>query len=610
MKLATALAGLAVVAACAPLRQNDHAPAWVSDTTSYGPAIAPSPTIADRYREVAATIIAAAKADRGAYAKLAHLTDRIGNRLAGSEGLVKAIAWSAQAMAADGLVVRTEKVMVPHWVRGVEDAALVAPVARPLPVLALGGSVSTPKGGLTANVVVVRDWAELEARAAEVKGAIVLYDVAMPAWTPEQGHAGYGVAVPYRSRGPSRAAKLGAVAVLMRSVTPHSLHTLHTGALSYDPAQPKIPAAAVTVEDSQLIARLAKDGPVQIRLRLESQQLPDVESANVIGELTGREKPEEIVVIGGHIDSWDVGQGAHDDGAGCVTMMQAAALLKQLNLIPRRTIRVVLFTNEENGIRGAKAYAADHAAEMPRHVAAIESDGGGFSPRGFIMAARADVAPRAKKRLADLLSLLRPLESERLIVGDWSGTDVLPMMPFGVPTFELLSANQTYFDVHHTAADTLDKVDPAELSEAVAAMAVFAYVLADMPDRLDTPFPGEPPVAVPPPPPQTPEPASNEPTKPAPATPEPAKPAKPATSAPATPEPATPAKPAPARPEPATPAKPAKPEPATPAKPAPATPEPAKPAPATPEPAKPATSAPATPEPAKPPVKTGPPKRP
>ena len=489
---------LASLAACTPMRQNDHIPAWVSDTSSFGPAVSPSPSIADQYREVAAKIIATAKADRGAYAKLSQLTDRIGHRLAGSPELDKAIAWAVQTMKDDGLAARTEKVMVPHWVRGDEEAALLAPVARPLPVLGLGGTVPTPKGGITANVVVVHDWAELEARAAEVKGSIVLYDVAMPPWTPDKGNYGYGVAVPYRGRGPSRAAKLGAVGVLMRSVTPHSLHTLHTGALNYDPEQPKIPAAAITVEDSQLIARLAAAGPVQVRLRLESQVLPDVESANVLGELTGREKPDEVVVIGGHIDSWDVGQGAHDDGAGCVAMMQAAAVLKKMGLVPRRTIRVVLFTNEENGTRGAKAYATDHATELPKHVAAVESDGGGFAPRDFIMKAPADVAPRAKKRLEDLLSLLRPLQSSLLITGDRSGTDVEPMVAGGVPTLEILSANQTYFDFHHTDADTLDKVDPAELAEQVAAMAVFAYVVADMPDRLDTPFPGDPAAAVPP----------------------------------------------------------------------------------------------------------------
>jgi carboxypeptidase Q len=243
------------LATCAPPQGGDHVAAWVSDTSGYGAAISPVASIADRYRDVSARILTAARADRGAYAKLAQLTDRIGHRLSGSPELERAVAWAAQTMKDDGFQVRTEKVMVPHWVRGVETASLVAPLARPLPVLGLGGTVSTPKGGVTANVVVIHDFKELEPRAAEIKGAIVLYDVPMPPWTEEKGNYGYGVAVPYRSKGPSAAAKYGAVGVLVRSVTPHSLHTLHTGALKYDDAQPKIPAAAVTVEDSELIAR-------------------------------------------------------------------------------------------------------------------------------------------------------------------------------------------------------------------------------------------------------------------------------------------------------------------------------------------------------------------
>lgn len=481
------LAVLALAACSGPQMGGSHIPAWVSDTTSYGPALVPATSIADPYRDVATRILAAARKDRGAYAKLAVLTDRIGNRLAGSPQLERAIAWAVQTMKEEGFVTRTEKVMVPHWVRGIEEAALLAPTARPLRVLGLGGTVPTPKGGLTANVVVIRDFAELETRAAEVKGSIVLYDVAMPPWSETKGNYGYGVAAPYRSRGPSRAAKLGAVAVLMRSVTPHSLHTLHTGALSYDPAQPKIPAAAVTVEDSLLIARLAAQGPVQVRLRLESQLLPDAESANVIGELTGRELPQEIVVIGGHIDSWDVGQGAHDDGAGCVTMMQAIKVLKDLGLQPRRTIRVVLFTNEENGVRGAKAYAADHAAEMANTVLAVESDGGGFSPRGFSVASKPEIKDRVIRRLQDIASLLRPIDAARITPADHAGTDIEPMIASGVPALNLDSNNRTYFDIHHTEADTLDKVDPAQLADAVAAMAVLAYVVADMPDRLDAP---------------------------------------------------------------------------------------------------------------------------
>ncbi len=479
---------LVAVAACAlPPQGGDHVAAWVSDTSSYGPAVTPVASIADRYRDVSARIIEAAKADRGAYVKLAQLTDRIGHRLSGSPELERAVVWAAQAMKDDGHVVRNEKVMVPHWVRGVEAASLVTPVARPLPVIGLGGSVSTPKGGLTANVVVIHDFKELDVRAAEIKGAIVLYDVPMPPWSEDKGNYGYGIAVPYRSKGPSLAAKLGAVATLVRSVTPHSLHTLHTGALKYDDAQPKIPAGAITVEDSELITRLAAAGPVRVKLQLESQMLPDAESANVIGELVGREAPDEIVVIGGHLDSWDVGQGAHDDGAGCVTMMQAITVLKKLGLQPRRTIRVVLFTNEENGVRGANAYAADHAAELAKTVLAVESDGGGFSPRGFWVSTKPEIQKRVTERMTDLASLLRPLGASKVVGSEHAGTDVEPMIAAGVPTLNLESANRTYFDIHHTEADTLDKVDPAQLADAVAAMAVLAYVVADLPDRLDTP---------------------------------------------------------------------------------------------------------------------------
>jgi carboxypeptidase Q len=375
--------------------------------------------------------------------------------------------------------------MVPHWVRGAEDAALVTPTARPLHVIGLGGTVPTPKGGITAPVVVVRDWKELDSKRDQIQGAIVLYDVAMPVYS-EQNGSGYGNVVDYRIAGASRAAKYGAVATLMRSVTARSLRTPHTGAMHYDDAQPKIPSAAVTVEDAELIARLAARGPVSLHLHLESQQLPDAESANVVGELHGRERPEEVVVIGAHLDSWDVGQGAHDDGAGMVTMMQAAALLQHLGLVPRRTIRVVLFTNEENGVRGAKGYAEQHRAELPRTVLAVESDGGGFSPRGFVIGHHDPAAvPRLHAHLADIVTLLAPLGATRLVEADHTGSDIAPMAEAGVPQVGLLVDGRTYFDIHHTEADTLDKVDPAQLADDVAAIAVLAYVAADLPDRLD-----------------------------------------------------------------------------------------------------------------------------
>jgi len=479
----------------------------VSETKSYGASAAPStmssssgpansaatspagapmqPTLADRYRAPVDKIIAAARADRGAYQKLAHLTDRIGNRLAGSPALGRAIAWAAQSMKDDGHDVRTEKVMVPHWVRGAESGEITQPITRALHVIGLGGTVATPKAGITAPVVVVRSWAELDAKQAQVKGAIVLYDVAMPKWTEDKG-SGYGETVEYRGKGASRAAKLGAVAVLMRSVTAHSLRTPHTGAMNYEDGIAKIPALAVTVEDSTLIARLAAEGPVTVSVHSDAKLLPDAESANVIGELRGSERPDEIVVIGGHIDSWDVGQGAHDDGAGSVTMMQALTTLRKLGLVPRRTIRVVLFTNEENGLRGGRAYAKDHAAELPNTVLALESDSGGFAPRGFSIQTKPEVQDRVKARIADITSLLAPINATKVTTGH-GGADIGPMVPAGVPTLGLTTEGSTYFDIHHTEADTLDKVDPAALAADVAAVAALAYVVADMPGRLDAP---------------------------------------------------------------------------------------------------------------------------
>ena len=472
------------LASCIDRMYEAKTPDWVNDTSGYAGTPRPSTSLADRYHDVAAKIIAAARADRGAYDKLSELTDRVGHRLAGSPELDRAIAWAAGAMKADGLAVHTEKVMVPHWARGAEDAAVTAPIERPLSIIGLGGTVATPKGGVTAPLVVVHDWKELEAAGDRAKGAIVLYDVAMPAWTEEHG-SGYGQVVEYRFGGASRAAKLGAVGVLMRSVTAHSLHTPHTGAMGYEDGVAKIPAAAITVEDAELLARLAAKGAVSVHLRLESQQLPDVESANVIGELRGRDKPDEIVVIGGHIDSWDVGQGAHDDGAGCVTMMEAVRVLAQLGLAPRRTIRVVLFTNEENGTRGAKGYAEQHKSELANTVLAIESDSGGFSPRGFSVGHKdPEATKRLHARFAEIATLLRPIGANRVTEGH-GGTDIGPMTPAGVPQIGLDVDNRTYFDIHHTEADTLDKVDPAQLALDVAAVAVVAYIAADAPDRLD-----------------------------------------------------------------------------------------------------------------------------
>jgi hypothetical protein len=452
-----------------------------------GGPITPPPVAAPlaAYADTALHIIATARADRGAYEKLTQLTDTIGARLSGSKQLDEAIKWAVASFQADGFPVHTEKVMVPHWVRNTADASITAPIARALQITALGGSVATPKGGITAPVVVVKSFDDLESKKAQLEGAIVLYDVPLPAYTDEN-HSGYGDVAPVRRQGPSRAAKYGAVAVLMRSVTARSLRTPHTGALDYDPAQPKIPAVAVSVEDSELLARLAAKGPVRVKLRMDPKMLPDVASANVVAELRGREKPDEIVVIAAHIDSWDIGQGAHDDGAGVVTVMQAVAVLKKLGLTPRRTIRVVLYTNEENGERGGSTYAKTHAAELPQHVLAIEHDSGAFAPTGFSVKAKGDAQQRVSLRLAQIALLLAPLGMHESKTG-FGGADVGYMVDGGVATAGLMTDFRTYFDVHHSEADTLDKVDPAILADDVAAMAATAYIVADLPDRIDGP---------------------------------------------------------------------------------------------------------------------------
>ncbi|HWN71462.1 MAG TPA: M20/M25/M40 family metallo-hydrolase, partial [Haliangium sp.] len=428
-------------------------------------------------------------ADRRAYDKLAYLTDRIGHRLSGSPALEQAVAWAMRVMREEGHEnVRAQKVMVPHWVRGQESASLIAPVTRPMALLGLGQSVGTGLQGITAEVVVVESFEELEQMgAAKVSGKIVLFNKKMAAYTAEHG-SGYGDVVGYRSGGAVAAAKLGARAMLMRSVTAHSLRTPHTGSLRYDDKVPKIPGAAISTEDAELIARLVASGEtVKVRLTMGARMLPDAASANVIAELVGREAPGEIVLIGCHIDSWDVGQGAHDDGAGCVVMMQALTVLRELGLRPRRTIRVVLFTNEENGLRGAFAYAEENPGAVTSHVMAMEADSGGFAPHGFSVEAN----EHALVQMRDIATLLAPLGATRIDAGG-SGADLIPLARAGVPGLGVRTEGSRYFDYHHTDADTLDKVDPVHLAGNVAAVATVAYVIADMPQRFGQPAAGEP----------------------------------------------------------------------------------------------------------------------
>jgi carboxypeptidase Q len=451
----------------------------------------PAP-IAERYRAAADAIRSAALSGDGAYRKLERLCDDIGHRLSGSPQLDRALLWAAGAMRDDGHEnVRIEPVTVPHWVRGRESLVMVAPREAPLVLLGLGGSVGTPPEGITAEVEVVEDEDGLASLGEGARGRIVLFNNAMPPYDPEHG-AGYGTAVRFRANGARLASDLGAVACLVRSVTAKSLRTPHTGAMRYGDAAVRIPAAAITTEDAAMISRLRARGvPVTVTLRMEARTLPPAPSGNVVGELRGRERPDEIVVIGGHIDSWDVGQGAHDDGAGCVMAMEAISVLRTLGMTPRRTIRVVLWTNEENGLAGGRAYAADHAAELARHVAAIESDSGGFRPVGLSVEC-ADAARQgiAAAQLRDVVRLLAPIGAMEVETG-FSGADVGPMKDAGVVLMGHRVEGSIYFDYHHTPADTLDKVDPEELAQNVAAMATVAYVLADMPERLGASGDGE-----------------------------------------------------------------------------------------------------------------------
>ncbi len=418
----------------------------------------------------------------GAYATLSGLTDRIGPRLSGSDNLTKAIAWTAEEMKRAGLDrVWTEPVMVPHWVRGDQSGRILAPVEHPLVLLALGMSDGTPPDGVAAEVIEVQSLDEVKALGDRAKGKIVLYNKKMYANRGDE--RGYGSVVDLRYSGASEAAKVGAIGMLIRSLATADLRLPHTGAMAYADGIPHIPAAAITPEDAELIHRfLAAGETVKVTFTLGCKTLPDAESANVLGEIRGGERPDEIVVIGGHLDSWDVGQGAQDDGTGVAATIEAMRLIRALGVKPKRTIRAVLFTNEENGLKGGKGYAEAHAAELGKHVAAIESDSGGGAPRGFGVSAGEGVFdPAPVKALA---APLAGIAADDVTAGG-GGADISSMGDAGVPLLGLKTDGTHYFDIHHTMADTLDKVDPHELAMGATAMAVMAWQLAE----LDPPLP-------------------------------------------------------------------------------------------------------------------------
>ncbi|GAC1551318.1 MAG: M28 family metallopeptidase [Polyangiales bacterium] len=410
-----------------------------------------------------------------AFATVQSLTDQVGARPAGSDAYARAVAWGLLRMHDFGLAaVHAEDVKVTPWERLAEHGAVVAPVPQPLMLTALGGSVATPEGGLEGEVVAVDTLDALAALPDErVRGKIALVDVET---RKTKDGSGYGKAVGARGKGASIAAKKGAIGYLVRSIATSTTRLPHTGALHYDDGTPKIPAAALAVPDAQMLHRLVDaGGPVRVRLVLETRDGAARNDANVIGDVLGREHPEQIVLIGAHLDSWDLGRGAIDDGAGVAIVLEAARRIQALPTRPRRTLRVVLFANEERGIDGALAYAAAHAAELPRHVLALESDLGG----GRVWTVEYLGGPKMGAAVDDLVAPLGALGVRGSKQGESFGADISPLRFAGVPQVELHQDATLYFDHHHSADDTLDKIDPKALEQAATALAVFAYGAAD-----------------------------------------------------------------------------------------------------------------------------------
>jgi len=419
-----------------------------------------------------------------AYRQVAHLANNIGPRLSGSTQAAKAVEYVAAELKGLGCEVQLEKAMVPHWVRGEEIAALTQfpgmaeNTTQKIVLCALGGSVPTPAVGLTAEVIPIENFDDLKSLPREkVAGKIVLFNYHFDKEMAAEGHGGeaYGEAVVYRGSGPSAAAKKGAIACLIRSVGGSDYRLPHTGATNYSGDAPKIPAAAVTAEDANLIVDLARQGPVKMKLVLTPQTLPEIESANVIADVKGTEHPEQVVIVSGHLDSWDLGTGAIDDGAGVAVSMATASLIRQLHLKPKRTIRIIAWMNEENGSAGSKTYAKEHAKDWPNHFAAMEIDLGADHPVGLNIHAK----PEVKTMLAPVAAVLQESGAGILRLVEHCGADIESMEKIGVPAFSPIQDNRFYFNYHHSAADTLDKIVPKQLAENAAVVAVSAYALAN-----------------------------------------------------------------------------------------------------------------------------------
>ena len=435
------------------------------------------------YRPVVDRILSASLQSGQAYTRLQSLCTKAPHRLAGSQGLEDAVEWALDVMREDGLQnVRAESCSVPHWVRGpVTELRIVSPesAAGDLPVLTLGGSVASHLDGITAEVVELHSFEELYALGDDISGKIAFFNRPMDSSLPNTFTA-YGGAVDQRAWSAARAGRLGAVASVVRSMTTRLDDVPHTGGMRYEDDGPRVPSVAVSTRGADRISELLEQGEsVKLFLKTTSHWEEDAESANVIGELVGSERPDEILVVGGHIDGWDVGQGAHDDGSGCVQALEAVRLLSELGLRPKRTIRVVLFTNEENGLGGARAYHAAHADSMDRHVFALESDRGGFTPRGFTTNAN----PEARAILEAIVGMFADVNADLLVTGS-GGADVNVMRDDGVVVAGYLPDGHRYFDVHHSDNDTIDQVNPRELNLGAGLMAALLYVLADLEETL------------------------------------------------------------------------------------------------------------------------------
>ena len=423
-----------------------------------------------KYGKTVDRIIQAANEDSSSWERLAYMCDTFGPRLSGSKNLENALNWIESKLKKDGFVnVKREKVMVPHWVRGTETCEMVSPRHHKFSVLGIGGTVATPAGGITAPVIVVNSFKDLESKKADVKGKIVLFDVPFTS---------YGKTVQYRFTGAFKAAEAGAVASLIRAVSPIGFYMSHTGMMGqYPDGIKKIPHAAISMEDALLLHRMSDRGqnPV-VKLVLNDKTLPDAVSYNVIGEIKGSEKPDEIIALGGHIDSWDVGLGAQDDGGGVISTWAAVKLLKDLGIKPKRTIRVVMWTNEENGARGGKAYAKYHKNE--KHSLVFEFDSGVFPPER-IGYSGPDSLFNEVKQFEPLLKRIGNIAVKK----GAGGVDMGPTMRNNKVNGMSLGTDDShrYFWYHHSQSDTPDKVNPADLNNCVAAIAVAIYLYSELP---------------------------------------------------------------------------------------------------------------------------------